>query len=811
MRHLPLLLVVGVLISLSVGVAGLSASESAMEDAGLSSSLYLSQVKPLLDKRCVVCHSCYNSPCQLKLSSYEGVDRGGSKEAVYNAQRLWTMEPTRLFVDGATTDEWREKNFHAVREESSVGQNDSLLMKVLAQKDKVKASNCSDDIAQDCNSFRPEEETLTCASTVAEMDSYFAKHPNRGMPYGFPPLKVEEFNLIRDWLAAGGQGPTPAEQQRMTAVADSDKDAVAVWETFFNAMPADQVLGAKYRMTARYLYEHLFLAHISFAPESGNFYELVRSRTPPGEAIDIIPTVRPYDDPGVESVYYRFRRLHSTIVHKTHMVFMLTPDRLERFHRLFIEPDWVSPPTVMGYDRKTSANPFLVFAQIPPESRYRFLLDNSRYIIMTFIRGPVCKGQVALNVIQEHFWLLFRDPEHDLTVQDPGFLLENGHLATMPTEQGSFFSLFKSFNIPHYKRLATRYVAARQNLYARHYREQGPGIEAIWAGEKKGDMPALTVFRHFNSASVHEGLLGDLPRTVWVMDYPLLERIYYALVAGFDVYGSMGHQLAVRLYMDNLRQEGETYFLDFLPKRMRPVLMRSWYGGLDPATIHYQPSPLAAGFRFTSMEPKRELLEHLVRKRFNTSLGIGFDENYHPAGVGYPSSLPESYPDEHAYIRGFDSVSAPGTNFFSAIGDHNANLAYVRIRIAPGHDEVLSVVVHRWHDDVLTLSREEEKLNHNRDVVDFIRGYVGSYPNYFFDVPLDELSDFLVMLKTYDPDDRKSLALLRKYGINRADDDFWEAYDWFQADFLAKNPLMGGLFDLNRYYHLALGEETVGR
>ena len=27
---------------------------------------YLSEVKPLLDKRCVVCHSCYNSPCQLK-------------------------------------------------------------------------------------------------------------------------------------------------------------------------------------------------------------------------------------------------------------------------------------------------------------------------------------------------------------------------------------------------------------------------------------------------------------------------------------------------------------------------------------------------------------------------------------------------------------------------------------------------------------------------------------------------------------------------------------------------------------------------
>ena len=77
---------------------------------------YLSEVKPLLDKRCVVCHSCYNSPCQLKLSSFEGIDRGGSKKAVYQATRLTTMDPTRLFIDAQTTNEWRGKGFFSVTE-----------------------------------------------------------------------------------------------------------------------------------------------------------------------------------------------------------------------------------------------------------------------------------------------------------------------------------------------------------------------------------------------------------------------------------------------------------------------------------------------------------------------------------------------------------------------------------------------------------------------------------------------------------------------------------------------------------------------
>lgn len=73
---------------------------------------YLADVEPILVKRCVVCHSCYNSPCQFKLSSWDGLDRGSSKEKIYNAGRLQTMDPSRLLVDAHTTPEWREKGIH---------------------------------------------------------------------------------------------------------------------------------------------------------------------------------------------------------------------------------------------------------------------------------------------------------------------------------------------------------------------------------------------------------------------------------------------------------------------------------------------------------------------------------------------------------------------------------------------------------------------------------------------------------------------------------------------------------------------------
>ena len=149
----------------------------------------------------------------------------------------------------------------------------------------------------------------------------------------------------------------------------------------------------------------------------------------------------------------------------------------------------------------------------------------------------------------------------------------------MPIEKGSKFPVVKLIG-NKYDRALYRYYKARQEYYMSHNYE-GQDYDAIWKGNRAADTPVLTVYRHFDSASVHKGVLGALPRTMWVMDYPHFERIYYALVAGFDVYGTLGHQLAIRLYMDGLREEGESYFLGFMPAEKRKSMMASWYNGIQ--------------------------------------------------------------------------------------------------------------------------------------------------------------------------------------------------------------------------------------
>jgi hypothetical protein len=370
----------------------------------------------------------------------------------------------------------------------------------------------------------------------------------------------------------------------------------------------------------------------------------------------------------------------------------------------------------------------------------------------------------------------------------------------MPIEQGSDMRIFSALTDEH-RKAEVEFTQARQDYYMSH-NYSGLGYESVWKGNRGSDAPLLTVYRHFDSASVHKGVLGNVPKTMWVIDYPLLERIYYALVAGFDVYGTAGHQLAIRLYMDGLRVEGESYFLDFLPQSMRQEIMQSWYLGVDLKKVNYYPSLMPAGIAFATGDPKREFVEHIVNKHILPETSITFDPvNYLRAGAAYPD-LPKTYETPGDYVKAFRAVSQPGTTFFSLINDHSANLAYVRVRRDKGKDLAFSIVINRWHDNVTFLLGEDGKLDASKDNADFVQGLIGSYPNYFFDVQEKDLPDFIDLLDHFEkgPKDQQRLA---KYGVNRADERFWETYDWFQKRLQEDEPVHGGLFDLNRYFYNA--------
>jgi len=86
----------------------------------------------------VVCHGCYDAPCQLKLSSWEGLARGANKKKVYDGERIFAAEPTRLFIDAHTTEEWRAKQFHTVLNEGKQDPESNLQNSVMYQMLRLK-------------------------------------------------------------------------------------------------------------------------------------------------------------------------------------------------------------------------------------------------------------------------------------------------------------------------------------------------------------------------------------------------------------------------------------------------------------------------------------------------------------------------------------------------------------------------------------------------------------------------------------------------------------------------------------------------
>ena len=97
---------------------------------------------------------------------------------------------------------------------------------------------------------------------------------------------------------------------------------------------------------------------------------------------------------------------------------------------------------------------------------------------------------------------------------------------------------------------------------------------------------------------------------------------------------------------------------------------------------------------------------------------------------------------------------------------------------------------------------EKKRLNPAKDTMDFHKGPIASYPNYFLDVEAEDIPDFFDMMANFD-ESPEYIAKLEKYGVNRSSFEFWETYDWFQAWAFEADPVHAGLFDLNRYYSRA--------
>ena len=746
---------------------------------------YFNDVKPILDSRCVACHSCYDSPCQLKLNSVEGLTRGATKNPVYDHQRIKAVEPTRLFIDEISTSAWRKKEFFSVLNEQTQSPenniNNALIAKLLTLKH---------DHPLPSEGKLPEsielalERSLQCP-TLEEFIDHQQNHPLWGMPYGLPPLsRTQEITLL-SWLKEGAQ--IDGVQLSLSPVAVSE---IKKWEQFFNGQSLKQ------QLTARYLYEHLYIGDLYFKGHSNHqFYKLVRSTTPSGQPVDELKSVRPFDSPGLSKFYYRLRPVTSTIVDKDHFVYELSDSKMQRLETLFLKPKF-HVTYLPSYEQQAAANPFKTFSQLPAASRYQFLLDDAQYFFSGFIKGPVCRGQASLNVIRDQFWVAFLKPQISLNQQYTQFLADNSQYLRMPASDGENIGFLEW---REYNQLQRHYLKQKEVFNNNLLAKQPINLDQIWDGDSHNENALLTVFRHFDNATVVTGLLGKPPLTAWVVDYPLFERIHYLLAAGFNVSGSVGHQITTRLYMDFLRMEAENNFLKFIPIKQRKAMHDGWYEGIDLKIFNFFETPTFStdkepAIRYQSSDYTYEFFENLQQR-------LGF------AG-GKPDLINRCLQVQCNSAK-TTSVQQQIDVMIRKLADLKGEeiavlpeLSFLRIKTAnPTEDLVYTLIRNQKLLNVSFIFGEKLRREPEKDTLTIVPGFLGSYPNMFFGVQQLQLEKFIEQLK-HSQTSADSDLFYGLYGIRRTNPEIWQYYDWFNEKYHAGQPENSGLFDMNRYENL---------
>jgi hypothetical protein len=222
----------------------------------------------------------------LKLSSYDGLQRGASKIEAIHPTRLQSIPPTRLGIDARSEAEWREKGFFSV-----AGDEASLITLMINQGPPASPA---DRVA----------DSRMCPADSKAFETLKSSHPEKLMPYGLPPLSEPEREVLFSWVRQGRRPPVAKSHEDPASYLASAKKK---WEEFLNRPDLER------KLVARYLYEHLFLASLHFSADSRQFYRIIRSRTPCGQTLDEIPTRRPSDDPE-EYFQYCFKPSEETVV-----------------------------------------------------------------------------------------------------------------------------------------------------------------------------------------------------------------------------------------------------------------------------------------------------------------------------------------------------------------------------------------------------------------------------------------------------------------------------------------------------------------
>jgi hypothetical protein len=722
---------------------------------------YIAKVQPLLASRCVACHSCYEAPCLMHLTSYEGLQRGLTKNERFGL--VEDLPPNRLkdapIYKGLNNTpkwnqpEWLHREFYPVFQLGDNGKLDlkNSLFSMALEKGKNHTQNFSLN-ADDYPSGH------TCSQSTEELAEAHQLYPMMGMPYALPALEESEYKILNDWMKKGARGPT--NETRKVWNEPSQPETVNKFEKFFNGATP------KAKLVTRYIYEHSYFAHIHFkGTPHDEFYEIIRASNAIGDPREIVTEMA--NDPIRTNFVYRLRRVHEVIARKTHNVWDLNEQDLNEWRNLFFESSWPDEDKIVEFDTglsgKDRKNPMVYFKIIPSKVRYAFMVRNADMLIGEVVRSPSCTGKVATLAIKDHFWVFF------LSIKGNEKFEKVNHQAPQSL-----------------KEVITNTV--KQKIF----NEKIPKNEVPTFNEQDLDTNmSLSIFRHFTTVTVNKGLWGGDPQNIWVFDYDNYEDLYYNLVVNYKPWLAATHQVLTWEHMVKNRKIAEKRFIDFFLegdsqcKNCARWVWERWEKGVLKRTGQEE-------IKMNDAVKRAQNKLHSVMAR-DVSSEVDELNSYTRKASQYSKSE----------IGEWENQMLALTHKMNKVRYKDfPDLMYIKLSDENGKENIYSLIVDRTYKTNNNIAAGIINQNMvfvpeaNRIVI--IKGILGNHPNLIFNLKREDAADFIDKLKLIQSlqdwvDFRSSFALKRN------DPQFWKVYDDILEWQFKHDSLNAGIIDLNLY------------
>jgi hypothetical protein len=248
--------------------------------------------------------------------------------------------------------------------------------------------------------------------------------------------------------------------------------------------------------------------------------------------------------------------------------------------------------------------------------------------------------------------------------------------------------------------------------------------------------------------------------------------------------------------MDHLRMQSENVFLAFLPNDRREEIRASWYVGATHKRSYRIIDDMGSmghgtQVRYTRADVKAELLERILA---HTPPFAGSSDPLNRC-----AAPPCDRPGAPALEQKVERVLQTLTTVRAPFVQHLPDVVLLRVHSDGLTETAAYTLIHdRAHTNVASLFLEDERLLPEDDTLTVVRGYLGSYPNFAFDVPAAEIGEFgKTLAAVSEPAGFEAIA--RRWGVRRTSRRFWTFFDWAHDDFRRHQPTEAGVFDLNRY------------